>query len=245
MLTAKKIKCRPRSVGQRNWAAQFERWLGYPLHRDARRAISLLERQRAQKKPQRLYLCDADAEKEALKQALVNYVRWLATVVRPGAPFCIVGKNRKQLDRLLPRRSRKALPDPKWQPILSTARSPEYCRGLSFPMALILDGDAYPRRGRHLSRVWRSVIPCLSMSEESLLVVHGTYRPKTRVNVFTNEIRRPSRPWPNLDLAQPPDPPPEEELIEREVLLGIPPDLSILNQIYFPEPEDCPAVPLF
>ena len=40
MLTAKKIKCRPRSVGQRNWAAQFERWLGYPLHRDARRAIS-------------------------------------------------------------------------------------------------------------------------------------------------------------------------------------------------------------
>ena len=83
------------------------------------------------------------------------------------------------------------------------------------------------------------------MSEESLLVVHGTYRPKTRVNVFTNEIRRPSRPWPNLDLAQPPDPPPEEELIEREVLLGIPPDLSILNQIYFPEPEDCPSVPLF
>ena len=77
MLTAKKIKCRPRSVGQRNWAAQFERWLGYPLHRDARRAISVLERQRAQRKPQRLYLCDADAEKEALKQALVNYVRWL------------------------------------------------------------------------------------------------------------------------------------------------------------------------
>ena len=40
MLTAKKIKCRPRSVGQRNWAAQFERWLGYPLHRDARRAMT-------------------------------------------------------------------------------------------------------------------------------------------------------------------------------------------------------------
>ncbi|MBP3287827.1 MAG: hypothetical protein J6L79_01170, partial [Muribaculaceae bacterium] len=102
MLIAKKIQCRPRSVGQRNWAAQFERWLGYPLHSDARRAISVLERQRAQRKPQRLYLCDADAEKEALKQALVNYVRWLATVVRPGAPFCIVGKNRKQLNRLLP-----------------------------------------------------------------------------------------------------------------------------------------------
>lgn len=233
MLAATKILCRHHSVGRRNWAALFECWLGYALHPDARRAIAWLEIQRARRQPQRLYICDTNAPSGLIQRTLVAYVRFLATAIRPGIPFCLVGKTRAQVDNLLPRSVRRTLPDPQWQPILATSRSPEYCRGLTFPMALLLDSDAYPRRGRHLSRILSAVNPCLPSSAASLLVIHGTLHPRARVNTFTNEARRPDRPIPLLDLSVPSNPdcveasaemPPEAPPEETLVILHIPPD---------------------
>ncbi len=201
---------------RRDHAAQFERWLGYSLHPDARRAVAILERQRARRQPQRLYVCDRDASRGVMQRALASYVRWLAMVVRPETAFYVVGRNRDQVKSLITKADIRRLPDPKYQPILGTARSPEYCRGLNFGMALLLDSDAYPRRGRHLKRVWSSVCPCISPMAGTLAVIHGTYRPRTRVNHFTSEVRRLRGPdtadglgpplWPVLMLEDPPEP---------------------------------------
>ena len=46
---------RPRPVSiQRDYAAQFERWVGYRLHPHARRVVAFIERQRARRQPQRV-----------------------------------------------------------------------------------------------------------------------------------------------------------------------------------------------
>jgi len=223
MIAARTISCPlPAGGDRRNWASLFERWLGYPLHPHARRVIAHLERQRARRQPQRLYVSDPNAASGILRKALVQYVRWLAICIRPQAPFCVVGRSRSQLSSLgLPHRPwRIANPD---RHITATGRNPDYIRGLNFPMALILDSDAYPRRGRHLRRVLAAVNPCIGYGSNTLLVVHGTARPTMRVNTFTNELRRTENPYPKIDPSDgEPDPPPETE--PRTVLLHIPPD---------------------
>ncbi|MDE5686331.1 MAG: hypothetical protein K2I26_07195, partial [Paramuribaculum sp.] len=91
--------------------------------------------------------------------------------------------------------------DPRWQPILVSSRTPDHCRGLNFPLALILDGDAFPHRGRALEQHWRSILPAIDIGPQSLLILCGTYRPRTRVNHFARLVRQ-SR-LPILDLEAP------------------------------------------
>ncbi|MDE5685945.1 MAG: hypothetical protein K2I26_05225, partial [Paramuribaculum sp.] len=134
------IPPRPRHLFRRDYAAQFERWVGYRLHPHARRAVAHLERQRARRQPQRLILCNTPASIDILRQTLADYVLWRATVVQPGDPFCVVGRSRADINRILPKRKLRTLPDPRWQPILVSSRTPDHCRGLNFPLALILDG---------------------------------------------------------------------------------------------------------
>lgn len=171
-------------------AARFRHWVGYRLHPAALRVIAALERQRARGLPQRLIVCNTGDTLDVTRRVLVDYMRFLAVVVRPGAPFFLCPLTRKDGKALLPPKTRRR-ETPPYRCYSGTARSPEYCRGLDFPMALILDGDRHPRRGRYLSRLWRTVVPCIPAGRsESLLVVHGTYRPRTRVNFFSELVRR-------------------------------------------------------
>ncbi len=221
MLATRKISCPlPAAVRKprRNFAALFERWLGYSLHPHARRLIAELERQRARRMPQRLYVSDSNAESGLLQRALVDYVRWLTIVVRPTTNFCVIAPSRAQLKSLVPRH-----PDI----ITATARSPEYVRGLNFPMALILDADRYPKKGRHLTRILRSVSPIIYDGPGTLLVIHGTPHPRMRVNTFTNELRRTTNPIPLItpSEAEPPDNP-DGTTQDCTVTVHIPTDVS-------------------
>ena len=245
--TVAHIRCRTARTPEpaRDYTADFERWVGYRLHPHARRVINILERQRARRLPQRLIVCNAERSIDVTRRTLADYVLWRATVVQPGEPFYVVGRTRADVRALLPRpRLRALLEEPNWQPILGTSRSPEYCRGLNFRLALLLDADRYPLRGRYLSRVWRSMIPCLMNTPDSLCVIHGTYRPRTRVNFFTRQVRlyRDSDLyWPVLDLTIPESeqPPDDAEVydVTRAILL-IPPwlydaDFDDPSIIYF------------
>ena len=194
---------RPRHICQRDYAAQFERWAGYRLHPHARRAVAFVERQRARRQPQRLILCNTPSSIDIVRQTLADYIRWRAAVVQPGEPFCAVGRSRADLSRFFPKSKLRTLPDHRWQPILVSSRTPDHCRGLSFRLALILDGDAFPCRGRYLEQHWRSILPAIDVGPQSLLILCGTYRPRTRVNFFSRLVRQ-SR-LPILDLSAPPD----------------------------------------
>ena len=210
------LQCRPlipprtRHLFRRDYAAQFERWAGYRLHPHARRAVAHLERQRARRQPQRLILCNAPSSVETIRQTLADYVLWRATVVQPGDPFCVVGRCRADISRILPKKRLRTLPDPRWQPILVSSRTPDHCRGLNFRLALILDGDAFPLRGRYLEQHWRSLLPAIDIGPQSLLILCGTYRPRTRVNYFARLVRQTRLPI--LDLSTPPD---EETALTR------------------------------
>lgn len=186
---------------RRDYAAQFERWVGYRLHPHARRAVALLERQRARRQPQRLILCNTESSIDIIRQTLADYIRWRASVVQPGEPFCVVGRSRADISRILPKSKLRTLPDHRWQPILVSSRTPDLCRGLNFRLALILDADAFPHRGRSLEQHWRSILPAIDMGPQSLLILCGTYRPRTRVNFFARLVRQ-SR-LPHLDLESP------------------------------------------
>ncbi len=130
--------------------------------------------------------------------------------------------------------------------ITATGRNPDHIRGLSFPMALILDSDAYPKRGRHLRRVLAAVNPCIGHGANTLLVVHGTARPTMRVNTFTNELRRPGNPYPKIDPSREPahtraaSPHLEESggetSCDKTVLLHIPPDTDCRASALLPPP---------
>ncbi|MDE5686166.1 MAG: hypothetical protein K2I26_06360, partial [Paramuribaculum sp.] len=191
----------PRHIFRRDYAAQFERWVGYRLHPHARRAVAHLERQRARRQPQRLILCNTPSSIDTIRQTLADYLLWRATVVQPGDPFCVVGRSRADINRILPKRKLRTLPDPRWQPILVSSRTPDHCRGLNFPLALILDGDAFPHRGRALEQHWRSILPAIDIGPQSLLILCGTYRPRTRVNHFARLVRQARLPI--LDLQVP------------------------------------------
>jgi len=191
----------------RDYPARFEAWLGYRLRTPARRVIAELERQRARHRGPRLYVCDNDAPSGLIQRVLADYARFLASKIWTEARLCMVGRSRKQVESLLPRETRKQLPQGRDQAVMATARSPEYTRGLNFEIAVMLDADSYPRRGRHFGRVWASVIPCIGEQEHTVAVVHGTFRPLTRVNVFTNRVRDALEgffDWPLLDLSKPP-----------------------------------------
>ena len=138
---------------RRNWAARFEAFLGYILPADCRRMISVLERQRANRQPQRLFVIDEHPEEGRRQLFLCRYLMFLTLTARQGQAFHIVGRTRGDVQYYLPRTALKRLPEPSRQAILGTARSPEYARGLDYSMALLLDADAYPRRGRYMSRV--------------------------------------------------------------------------------------------
>lgn len=214
MVQAIRIPRPARHPNRRNYAARFEQWLGYRLAAQPRRVIAALERQRFARRPPRLYLCDDRADMGIIRCVLAHYARYLVTAVWPEAQLCLVGRSRRQVDELFPRQLRKTLPQGQSQAIMATARSPEYTRGLSFDVALLLDADRYPRRGRHLRRVYASVAPCLPMHERTAFIIHGTYHPRARVNTFTTRIRDAESghlDWPVLNLEKPQEsgPPPE------------------------------------
>ncbi len=195
---------RPRPVSiQRDYAAQFERWVGYRLHPHARRVVAFIERQRARRQPQRVIVCNDPASSDILRATLADYIRWRAAVVQPGDSFCVVGRSRTDISRILPKRKLSVLPDPRWQPILVSSRTPDHCRGLNFRLALILDGDCFPHRGRALEQHWRAILPAIDLGPQSLLILCGSYRSRTRVNYFFRLVRQ-SR-LPVLDLGSPPE----------------------------------------
>ena len=237
------LQCRPlipsrtRHIFKRDYAAQFERWVGYRLHPHARRAVAHLERQRARRQPQRLILCNTPSSIDILRQTLTDYILWRATVVQPGDPFCVVGRSRADINRILPKRKLRTLPDPRWQPILVSSRTPDHCRGLNFRLALILDGDAFPLRGRYLEQHWRSLLPAIDIGPQSLLILCGTYRPRTRVNYFSRLVRQTRLPI--LDLSAPPDE--ETAAPPQETAIIIP----AAQQYILPPAGHPPLLPLF
>lgn len=187
----------------RDYAAQFERWAGYRLHPHARRVVAFIERQRARRQPQRVIVSNDPASTDILRATLADYIRWRAAVVQPGDRFCVVGRSRADISRILPKRKLSVLPDPRWQPILVSSRTPDHCRGLNFRLALILDGDCFPHRGRALEQHWRAILPAIDLGPQSLLILCGTYRSRTRVNYFSRLVRQARLPV--LDLGSPPD----------------------------------------
>ncbi|MDE5685075.1 MAG: hypothetical protein K2I26_00800, partial [Paramuribaculum sp.] len=149
--------------------------------------------------------CNTPSSIDIIRQTLADYVLWRASVVQPGDPFCVVGRSRADISRILPKKKLRTLPDPRWQPILVSSRTPDHCRGLNFRLALILDGDAFPHRGRSLEQHWRSILPAIDIGPQSLLILCGTYRPRTRVNHFARLVRQSRLPILDLEAA------PEEE----------------------------------
>ena len=197
-----------RHPNRRNYAAPFEQWLGYRLDAVSRRVITALEQQRLRNIAPRLYLCDNAAHTGRIQKLLTDYSLFLIHTHWQDSQLCIVGVSRQQVNTLLPRKTVKSLPQGRWQAVTATARTPEYTRGLNFDIALMLDADRYPRRGRHMSRVWASVLPGVNLHPRTMVVVHGTVHPRMRVNTFTNRARLASDghfDWQLLDLSLPPD----------------------------------------
>lgn len=182
-------------VRARDYAALFERWLGRRLHPAPRRVINHLERQRARRQHQRVFICTHLHYDLILKRALTDYLRWRMTVVDRHESACVFARQRRDL---APFRFTDSTQ-------LYSSRTPEKPRGSTFRISLILDADAYPDRGRYFSRVWRTVAPCMDFSHHSLLIVHGNYRPRTRVNPFSLRVRaiRGDRSLPLIDLTCP------------------------------------------
>ena len=214
----------------RDYAALFERWLGHRLHPAPRRVIAHLERQRARRQHQRVFICTHPDHDLILRQALTDYLRWRMTVIDRYEQACVFARQSRDLKPFRFSDSTQ----------LYSSRAPEKPRGSTFRIALILDADAYPDRGRYFSRVWRTVAPCMDFSHHSLLIVHGTYRPHTRVNPFTLRVRaiRHDRSLPLIDLTTPepalPDISPSDNPTITEQSDHIPnqPSPTILNQIF-------------
>ena len=208
------IACPRRQPAPRNYCAAFERWCARRLDKASRRVISVLERQRIAGKPRRLIVCAADGEADATKKALADYARYLLTFIdkENRLPVYLVAPRREDARNLVPRRKPYSRKDdfsgsylaamPREQLILGSGRSPDYCRGLWFSHAIVFDGDRFPRRGKKLSSHWRAIVPSIPVSPRSLLVLHGHYRPRSKVNFFSELHRR--QMWPSVDLNKPP-----------------------------------------
>ena len=185
----------------RNYAAQFERWLGHRLIPPVRRVIAALEHQRAQRRPQRLFICSRrdDPTDAILRTTLAAYIRFRSTLTNPDEEYCVAAPKRWQLNPFL--RKGASLP--------ITFRKPETVRGHTFRMALILDADTISHRRDLFSRLWRSVVSCLDFTHRSLLIVLGTPHQRSRLNPFTQRLR--SGVFPSIDLADPCALPPASE----------------------------------
>lgn len=218
----------------RDYAALFERWLGHRIHPAPRRVITHLEQQRAHRQHQRVFICTHPAYDLILKQAMTDYLRWRMTVVDRYESACVFARQSRDLASFRFSDSTS----------LYSSRTPEKPRGSTFRIALILDADAYPYRGRYFSRVWRTVAPCMDFSHHSLLIVHGTYRPHTRVNPFTLRVRsiRHDHSLPLIDLTAPDtastDTTPRESPTISELNFHIPKRTSSANFLrFFPIPS--------
>lgn len=213
-LQAAHISAPRRQPAPRNYCAQFERWCGRRLDERARRVITVLERQRLAGVPRRLMVCMPEGAPDTVKKSLADYARYLLTFIdkKGRFPLYLVAPRRDDARSLVPKRRRYARKDdfsgsysspiPRKQQILGSGRSPDYCRGLWFCHAIVFDGDRFPQRGRKLSSHWQAIMPSIPISPESMLVVHGHYRARSKINFFSELHRR--RLWPEVDLNLPP-----------------------------------------
>ena len=178
----------------RDYAAQFERWIGYRLIPPVRRIIAHLECQRARRQPQRLFITSPreDPADRVLRAVLADYIRFRSTLTNPGEPYCVAAPKRDQLKPFL----KKGLSLP------VTFRKPEVVRGNTFRMAIILDADLISHGRDLFRRLWRSVVSCLDFTHHSLLIVLGTPHPRSRLNPFTCRLR--SGAFPHISLSSTP-----------------------------------------
>ena len=198
----------------RDYTAPFERWLGYSLHPAIRHVFTHLERQRAKRQPQRLFIRANPDVDTLLRTALADYLRWRLDVTDPLETCVVYARDRKGLTQFSHPRS-----------LLYTSFNPEGPRGLNLRMALVLDADSYPDPGRHFGRVWRTVAPPMDFTRHSLLIVHGTPRPRKRVNTFTLRykalLRDHTIPLIDLTLSPPPPAPlPSDNRLNTDAIVG-------------------------
>lgn len=167
-------------------ARDFRRWLGLPLSLEQTLLIYALENQRRTRHRIRVFVDDEpflSTPVISLPELMARYLCWINTRVLPGRNTIVLAPQRLVAERY----SRLTGP----HAIFSRFSGVDNMRGRTFHSLLILDGDALRlslRTGANFNRVFRVLIPVLTVGSDSIAIVVGRSRRHPR-RPFAGAVR--------------------------------------------------------